>query len=377
MLGSVLVTGGAGFIGSHLVDALVDRGARVRVLDNLDAQVHGNGGGPELIAEHVRSDRVEFLRGDVRDPDMVDRALEGVDAVFHQAAAVGVGQSMYRIADYVASNSLGAAVLLERIIARDQPLEKMVVASSMSIYGEGKYECPSHGTVHPGLRSEEQFRRGQWEVECPECGAEMSPMPTDEAKRIEPTSVYAITKRDHEELFLTVGDAYEIPTVALRYFNVYGPRQSLDNPYTGVAAIFTSRLLNDQPPIVFEDGQQSRDFVHVSDIARANLLALESDEANGRAYNVGTGRRLNLLQMIDALRDHLGGPEPEIVGEFRKGDIRYCYADVSRISEDLGFEARVPFEDGIDDLASWASEEEPADRVEQATEELKTAGLTV
>lgn len=202
-------------------------------------------------------------------------------------------------------------------------------------------------------------------------------MPTDEAKRIEPTSVYAITKRDHEELFLTVGDAYEIPTVALRYFNVYGPRQSLDNPYTGVAAIFTSRLLNDQPPIVFEDGQQSRDFVHVSDIARANLLALESDEANGRAYNVGTGRRLNLLQMIDALRDHLGGPEPEIVGEFRKGDIRYCYADVSRISEDLGFEARVPFEDGIDDLASWASEEEPADRVEQATEELKTAGLTV
>lgn len=377
----ILVTGGAGFIGSHLVDALVDRGRSVRVLDNLDAQVHGDGadGHPDLISDHVRSGRVEFLRGDVRDPEAVDQALEGVDVVFHQAAAVGVGQSMYRIADYVGSNALGAAVLLERVLERDRPLEKMVVASSMSIYGEGKYECPSHGAVNPPLRSEEQFERGEWELECPEpgCGKELAPLPTDEEKRVEPTSVYAITKRDHEELFLTVGDAYDIPTVALRYFNVYGPRQSLDNPYTGVAAIFTSRLLNDQAPLIFEDGRQSRDFVHVSDIVRANLLALESDVADGRVYNVGTGRRLDLLEMVDALRHRLGGPEPEIVGKYRKGDIRHCYADIDRIREDLGFEPEVTFEDGIDDLAEWASGEEADDRVAQATEELEAAGLTV
>ncbi len=374
----ILVTGGAGFIGSHLVDALVERGDRVRVLDSLDAQVHGDGGDrPELIEGHVEAGRVEFMEGDVRDPEAVDRALAGVDAVFHQAAAVGVGQSMYRIADYVGSNSLGAAVLLERIIARDRPLEKLIVASSMSIYGEGKYECPAHGSVNPPLRSEEQFQRGEWELKCPTCGEELAPLPTDEEKRVEPTSVYAITKRDHEELCLTVGEAYDIPTVALRYFNCYGPRQSLDNPYTGVAAIFTSRLLNGQPPLIFEDGRQSRDFIHVSDIVRANLLALDSDAAGGRVYNVGTGRRLDLLEMVDALRDRLGGPGPEIVGKFRKGDIRHCYADVSRIRSELGFEAEVTFEEGIDDLAAWASEEKPEDRVAQATEELESAGLTV
>lgn len=352
----------------------------MRVLDSLDAQVHGDGGeggAPELISEHVRTGRVDFLQGDVRHPELVDRALKDVDVVFHQAAAVGVGQSMYRISDYVGANSHGVAVLLERIVARGQPLEKLVVASSMSVYGEGKYECPSHGAVNPPLRSEEQFQREEWELECPPCGEQLAPLPTDEEKRVEPTSVYAITKRDHEELCLTVGNAYDIPTVALRYFNVYGPRQSLDNPYTGVAAIFTSRLLNDQPPLIFEDGRQSRDFIHVSDIVRANLLALDSGAANGRVYNVGTGRRLDLLEMVEALRDRLGGPEPEIVGKFRKGDIRHCFADISRIREELGFEPRVAFEDGIDDLASWAGQEEPEDRVARATKELESAGLTV
>lgn len=374
----ILVTGGAGFIGSHLVDALVERGEKIRVLDSLDAQVHGNGTGrPALIEDHVAAGRVEFLKGDVRDPDVVDEALEGIEVVFHQAAAVGVGQSMYRIADYVGSNSVGAAVLLERIVHGDAPVRKMIVASSMSIYGEGKYRCARHGIVHPPLRTADQFQRGEWEMQCPECGQELEPLPTDEGKPVDPTSVYAITKRDHEELFLTVGKAYDIPTVALRYFNVYGPRQSLGNPYTGVAAIFTSRLLNGQPPLVFEDGRQSRDFIHVSDIVRANLLALDSEEANGRVYNVGTGRRLDLLEMIDALRERLGGPEPKIVGKFRKGDIRHCYGDIGRIEEELGFEPRVPFEDGIEDLAAWAADQEPEDRVAEATRELEAAGLTV
>ncbi len=374
----ILVTGGAGFIGSHLVDALVDRGESVRVLDTLEAQVHGDGtGAPSLIEDHVASGRVEFVRGDVKDRDTVREALDGIEVVFHQAAAVGVGQSMYRIADYVASNSLGAAVLLEEVVEGPADIRKLVVASSMSVYGEGKYRCGRHGVVFPSTRPTDQFRRGRWEMECPACGEETEPLPTDEETPLDPTSVYAVTKRDHEELFLTVGEAYDIPTVALRYFNVYGPRQSLDNPYTGVAAIFTSRLLNDRPPLIFEDGRQSRDFVHVSDIVRANLLALDADTGDGRVYNVGTGRRLSLLEMVEALRARLGGPAPEIVGKFRKGDIRHCFGDVGRIEEELGFRPQVAFEDGIGDLAAWAEEQDPEDRVEQATSELEAAGLTV
>lgn len=375
---TILVTGGAGFIGSHLVDALVERGETVRVLDDLNAQVHGRDARvPTNIREHFDTGRVEFVRGDVRDPETARKALRDVEVLFYQAAAVGVGQSMYAIADYVSANALGAAVLLEAIVRDDVPVRKMVVASSMSVYGEGKYRCSDHGEVSPPLRSLNQFEARDWEMHCPRCGSVVEPVPTDEMKRLEPTSVYAITKRDHEELFLTVGQAYGIPTVALRYFNVYGPRQSLNNPYTGVAAIFTSRLMNGNYPLLFEDGRQSRDFVHVSDIVRANLLALDHEQANGRVYNVGTGRRLNLLDMVDALRDQLGGPEPEIVGKFRKGDIRHCFADITRIREELGFEPRVAFEDGIPDLAAWAGEQEAEDRVAEATRELESAGLTV
>ena len=376
--GVILVTGGAGFIGSHLVDALVARGERVRVLDSLDPQVHGEGATePRLIAEHVGSGRVEFIHGDVTDREAVDAALDGVTAVFHQAAAVGVGQSMYRIADYVRANTLGGAVLLEAMVERRDRIRRAVVASSMSIYGEGRYRCPEHGDVAPPLRGGGQLAEGDYEMHCPICGRVAEPRPTPESKPLQPTSVYAVTKRDHEELFLSVGAAYGIPTVALRYFNVYGPRQSLSNPYTGVAAIFASRLLNDRPPLIFEDGLQSRDFVHVSDIVAANLRALESDAAVGGAYNIGTGRSLNLRDMVTALRARLGGPAPEYVGRFRQGDIRHCYADTTRARDDLGFETSVTFEDGIDDLAAWAREQEPQDRVDQATGELEEAGLTV
>lgn len=378
MSGIILVTGGAGFIGSHLVDALVVRGHEVRVLDNLDAQVHGPARRePAAILDHVEAGRVDFWRGDVRDAGVVARALEGVDAVFHQAAAVGVGQSMYRIVDYVSANALGAAVLLEAIVARKRPLRKLIVASSMSLYGEGRYRCPEHGAVSPALRSGEQLRRGDWEVHCPRCGAATAPVPTNESKPLQPTSVYAVTKRDHEELSLAIGRSYGIPTVALRYFNVYGPRQSLNNPYTGVAAIFSARLLNDSSPLVFEDGRQIRDFVHVSDIVRANLLALEKPEADGEVFNVGTGRALDLLDMVAALRSKLGGPEPVITGRFRQGDVRHCYADIAHIRERLGYTAAVRFEDGIDDLAAWAAGQEALDRTEQAAAELTAAGLTV
>ncbi len=324
----ILVTGGAGFIGSHLVDALVERGERVRVLDALDPQVHGEGATePRLIGEHVTAGRVEFVHGDVADPAAARAALEDVDVVFHDAAAVGVGQSMYRIADYVRANSLGAAVLLEAMVARREAIRRVVVASSMSLYGEGRYRCAEHGDIAPPLRGPEQLERRDYEMHCPTCGREVEALPTPESKPLQPTSVYAVTKRDHEELFLAVGAAYGIPTVALRYFNVYGPRQSLGNPYTGVAAIFASRLLNDRPPLIFEDGRQSRDFIHVSDVVRANLLALERDHAVGAAHNVGTGRSLDLLAMVAALRARLGGPAPELAGRFRQGDIRHCFAD--------------------------------------------------
>ncbi len=378
MQSTVLVTGGAGFIGSHLVDELVQRGARVRVLDNLDPQVHGHGARvPSLIHDHVDAGRVDFIRGDVADPDAVAGALEDVDTVFHHAAAVGVGQSMYQVAHYVRANSLGGAVLLEAILEQRDRVRRVVVASSMSIYGEGQYRCQEHGVVAPPLRGAEQLSTGDYRMHCTRCGRVVEPLPTPESKPLQPTSVYAVTKRDHEELFLSVGNAYDIPTVALRYFNVYGPRQSLNNPYTGVAAIFASRLLNRRPPLVFEDGRQSRDFIHVRDIVAANIRAMESDEAMGGSYNIGTGRSLSLRDMLDALREQLGGPEPEFVGRFRQGDIRHCFADTARARKELGFEAGVTFEEGIDDLAAWARQQAAEDRVDQAARELEDAGLTL
>jgi dTDP-L-rhamnose 4-epimerase len=373
----ILVTGGAGFIGSHFVDSLVERGHAVSVLDNLDPQVHGENGEPGWIAGHIASGAVRFTRGDVRDPEAVRSAVADVDVVYHEAAAVGVGQSMYRIADYVRANCEGTGVLLQQIIDRKRPLERLVVASSMSIYGEGQYECEIHGQVDPPLRPEAQLREADWEMRCPVCRAPLTPQPTGESKPLQPTSVYAVSKRDQEELCLSVGNAYGIPTVALRYFNVYGPRQSLSNPYTGVAAIFTCRLLNGRPPIVFEDGAQSRDFVHVQDIVKANLLALEPSAADGHAVNVATGRSLGLRELLAALRGKLGGPEPEYTGEFRKGDIRHCFGDPTKARELLGFEASIPFETGIDDLAAWAAEQDAVDRMDRAREELVTAGLTV
>ena len=258
---NVLVTGGAGFIGSHIVDALVERGHRVRILDSLVSQVHEDG-----LPEHLNP-AAEFVRGDVCDTSAVEQALEGIDVVFHEAAEVGVGQSMYEVERYVRANDLGTAVLLENLIKQPKRIKKLIVASSMSIYGEGAYNCASCGLVYPQLRAETQLLERRWEMECPKCGIALSAAGTGEDKPLFPTSVYAITKQDQEQFCLVIGRAYGIPTVALRYFNVYGPRQALSNPYTGVCAIFSSRLLNNQPPMIFEDGEQTRDFVHVNELS--------------------------------------------------------------------------------------------------------------
>ena len=368
---NVLVTGGAGFIGSHLVDGLVDQGHRVRVLDRLVSQVHGESAAPKYV-----NPAAEFVRGDVCDRAAVDAALEGIDVVFHEAAEVGVGQSMYEIERYVRANDLGTAVVLEAVLARRPQIRKLVVASSMSIYGEGAYSCANCGPIAPQLRSTEQLRERRWEVECPKCSAELSPAPTTEEKPLFPTSVYAVTKQDQEKICIAVGRTYGIPTVALRYFNVYGTRQALSNPYTGVCAIFSARLLNGNRPLIFEDGEQTRDFVHVSDIVQANLRALDTDRADYQAVNVGTGRPTSVRTVCDLLAKGLGlDLEPEIVAKYREGDIRHCVADIAKAKALLGYEPRVSLEQGIPELLSWVRAQAAQDQVESATAELESRQL--
>jgi dTDP-L-rhamnose 4-epimerase len=364
-----LVTGGAGFIGTHVVRELVKRGDQVVVLDSLEDQVH-DGSPPEL------PESVELIVGDVGDPAAADRALAGADRVVHLAAAVGVGQSMYEIARYTERNTMQTAIFLERLVAQRPLPGRLVVASSMSIYGEGEYECPEHGRMAPAPRPEEQLLARQWELACPSCGRELAPVGTSETKSLIPTSIYAITKRDHEELCLVTGAAYGVPAVALRFFNVYGPGQALSNPYTGVAAIFASRLLNGRPPIIFEDGEQSRDFIHVSDIVRAIMLALESERATGHAINLGTGRPSTVLQIAQALSAGLEADiEPILNGQYRAGDIRHCVADPQRARDLLGFEAATTLEDGMRALLEWLADQDAVDRVDDATRELAARGL--
>jgi dTDP-L-rhamnose 4-epimerase len=369
----VLVTGGAGFIGSHLVDGLLEAGHEVRVLDQLVPQVHGD---ERRRPDYLAAD-VDLIVGDVRDREALGTALDGVEAVLHDAAAVGVGQSMYEIAAYVDANVMGTAILLEELISRRDQIRKVIVASSMSNYGEGRYRTPSGELRSPPPRPISQLRERRWEVLDPETGEPLVPVPTDEGKPLHPTSVYATTKRDQEELVLNVCRAYDIPATALRYFNIYGPRQALSNPYTGVAAIFSGRILNDQAPLIFEDGKQSRDFTHVDNIVQANLLALEKEEADGRILNVGTGESTNLLELCSLLLDHLGKAgdlEPQIVEQFREGDIRHCYADISAIRE-LGFTPTVPLSEGVGVLVDWVAQQSPEDRVPTALAELERRSL--
>ncbi|MFQ6098429.1 MAG: NAD-dependent epimerase/dehydratase family protein, partial [Armatimonadota bacterium] len=358
---NILVTGGAGFIGSHLVDALVERGHRVRVLDNLEPQVHG----PDRAVPAYLNREAELIVGDVTRRDEILCALDGVEVVFHEAAVVGVGQSMYEVRRYMYANTIGTATLLDVLANEKHQVRKLVVASSMSAYGEGAYDCQQCGQVFPDVREEDALAHGDWEMKCPNCGRNAEPRPTLETKPLGPTSPYAISKRDQEELCLAIGRAYDIPTVALRYFNVYGPRQALSNPYTGVAAIFISRMLNGQPPIIFEDGLQSRDFVHVSDIVQANLLAMTQDAADYHAINVGSGQPITILDVARALGEALGFDSPPIIeGKFRAGDIRHCFSDISQARRLLGYEPKVAPQQGLANLALETREETPADLLE-------------
>jgi len=368
----ILITGGAGFIGSHLADALLARGYEVRAMDNLSPQVHGAlPSRPGYLSKDV-----ELSRGDIRDPEAVRRALHRVDVVFHLAAAVGVGQSMYEIAQYTAVNNLGTAVLLENLAKH--PVARLIVASSMSLYGEGLYRCPDGSTCVGLERDLAQLRAGDWEVRNA-AGEVLTPLPTPETKLPSLASVYALSKFDQERMALLIGRAYGIPTTALRFFNVYGTRQALSNPYTGVLAIFASRLLNDKPPTVFEDGQQRRDFVSVYDVARACCLALERPGTAGAVFNVGSGRSYSIAEIAERLARVMGKAyiEPELTGKYRVGDIRHCFADISLARATLGYAPEVELEDGLEELASWLEGQVATDQVEKASAELAARGLTV
>jgi len=370
-MSKVLVTGGAGFIGSHLVDRLIEDSHEVVVLDNLEPQVHGSG---ESLPDYY-NDNARFIKGDVRNSDDVKKALQDVEIVFHQAAMVGIGQSMYQIKKYVDVNTMGTANLLEAILEKKDQIQKLIVASSMSIYGEGSYTCQSCGVVFPSLREKAQMQKNDWEMSCPQCRGKASPVNTSEGKPLESTSIYAITKKDQEEMCLTFGRAYQIPTVALRYFNVYGPRQSLSNPYTGVCAIFSSRIKNNHPPIIYEDGLQSRDFVSVYDIVQANILAMQNDEMNYGTFNVGTGTATSITGVSEVLSTLYGNEsKPQIEKKFRSGDIRHCFADISKIKE-FGYKSHVSFEKGMQELVDWGKTVEATDTVEKAQEELRKKGL--
>lgn len=342
---TVLITGGAGFIGSHLADCLLASGYRVRVLDSLVAPVHGGGEGRP---HHLHPD-VELLVGDVRDSAAVERALQGIDHVVHLAAAVGVGHSLYQIHDYVDVNVRGTAVLLEAL--KRHPVRRLLVASSMCIYGEGLYRGARDAHL---ARSPDDLRQGRWE-HYGEDGAPLEPLPTPETKRPEPASVYALNKYDQERMCLMVGQAYGIPTVAMRFFNVYGTRQALSNPYSGVLAVFASRLLNGKPPLIFEDGLQRRDFVHVKDVARACVAALETPSAVGKIFNVGSGKSYPVRDIARAMAEVMDKAhiQPEVTGNYRVGDVRHCFADTSLARTVLGFHATVTLEEGLAELAEW------------------------
>ena len=367
----ILLTGGAGFIGSHLADELLEAGHSVRILDSLVPQVHGK----ERRRPEYLNPEADLQQGDIRDRDVVVRALKGVDAVVHLAALVGVGQSMYQVREYTDVNETGTAVLLQALL--EHPVRRLVTASSMSVYGEGLYRDDTGAPAEDVGRTQGQLARRQWDP-VTENGRTLTPVPTPESKRPQLASVYALNKYAQERMTLIVGQSYGLDPVCLRYFNVYGTRQALSNPYTGVLAIFASRLLNGRSPVVFEDGEQRRDFIHVRDVARATRLALERSEAVGEVFNIGSGNAYPISFLARRLADVMGKEiQPEISGKYRVGDIRNCFADISKARELLGFEPHVALDEGLAELTQWLTGQNAEDRFDIMSLELAARGLAV
>jgi len=369
-MSKILVTGGAGFIGSHIVDKLIENGHQVRIFDNLEYQVH-QGKIPDYLNK-----KAEFILGDLRNYEELKRALEDVEIIFHMAAMVGVGQSMYQIKKYTEINVLGTANLLDVLVNEKNCVKKLIVASSMLVYGDGAYECSSCGRVSPLLRSEEQIERKDFEVHCPKCDRILRAIGTNEEEEQKINSIYALTKKAQEDMCLSMGKIHSIPTVALRFFNVYGPRQSLNNPYTGIVAIFMSNLKNNNNPLIFEDGLQTRDFISVHDVAQACILAMENDSANYQVFNVGTGKATSLLELSEVLTKLYGKEiKPNITNKFRKMDIRHCFADISKIKRIIGYEPKITFQEGVKESIEWSFAQEAKDKVDTATKELEEKNL--
>jgi len=372
---NILVTGGAGYIGSHLVDALVRRDYRVTVLDNLERQVHRSGTWPSYA-----NAKAEYVEGDVRDRSVFEPLVLRSQAVVHFGAAVSVGQSMYQVDRYVDVNTRGTALLLDILVNSKHNVEKVIVASSIGVYGEGAYECATHGAVAPTIRSEQQLAMRDWEQRCPYCSAHVRSIPTPEDKTLYRDNIYSMTKYHQEEMVLLIGKTYGIPSVAPRFFNVYGPRQSLSNPYAGVAAIWLSRLLNGKQPIVFEDGGQLRDFVSIHDVVECLVLMLEKPGADYLPVNVGSGETIAILEIAKLLGRLLGSSiDPQITQTGRKFDIRHNTADISRARQALGFAPKVSLEDGFSGLIEWAktTPDVAVDFFDKALQELQDKGLLV
>lgn len=366
----ILVTGGAGFIGSHLIDALIAGGHRVRILDNLEEQVHG-GKRPEYLHRDA-----EFLEGDVRDAAAWDKALLDMEAVVHCASAVGVAQSQYEVRKYVDVNVGGTAILLDRIANGAFRPKKLLIPTSMTSYGEGMYRCAEHGAVRPGLRPEAQLKERSWEPRCPQCSSPCVPVPTPETADRSSGTIYALSKNMQEDMALAIGRTYGVPVTAFRLFNVYGTRQSLSNPYTGVAAIFLSRLKNGNAPMVYEDGLQSRDFISVHDVVAAFSQALQADAGAQEVFNLGSGKKTSILDVARVLASLLHvSIEPVVANEGRKNDVRHCIADITKASRVLGWQPSVAFEDGMRELVAWSASQEAVDRFDEAAKELRSKGL--
>jgi dTDP-L-rhamnose 4-epimerase len=369
----VLVTGGAGYIGSHLVDALVAREYQVTVLDNLDPQVHRSGTWPSYA-----NPKAQYVRGDVRDREVFQPLVLAADAVVHFGAKVSVGQSMYQIDRYVDVNTRGTALLLDILVNNAHHVEKLLVASSIGVYGEGAYHCATHGLVAPTIRDEAQLVARDWEQRCPVCREHVGSLPTPEDKALYRDNIYSMTKYHQEEMVLLIGKTYGIPAVAPRFFNVYGPRQSLSNPYAGVAAIWLSRLLNSKPPVVFEDGGQLRDFVSIHDVVDCLMLMIETPGADYLPVNVGSGETVTILDIARMLGRILDSPiEPQITQAGRKFDIRHNTADITRARTLLGFQPKVSLETGFRELVEWAktTPDVAVDFFDKALDELKQKGL--
>jgi len=371
----VLVTGGAGFIGSHLVDKLIEQeGYDVSILDLLEEQVHGKAG---LPPDYLNK-KAKFFNGSVIDYEKFENLIGETDIIFHLAANVGVGQSMYQIRKYVNSNIYGLANLLDILVNCEHNVRKVIIASSNTVYGEGKSNCKNCGIVYPKLRSSEQLKRKEWGINCPKCGSIVKPLLTDEETPCKPSSIYAFTKEAQEKMSLMIGNTYGINTTVLRFFLVYGTRQSLSNPYTGICTIFSTKALYGEPPIIFEDGNQTRDFVSVDDVCQALILAMEKSSANGEIFNVGTGIPITIKEVAETITQKIN-PRLKVIynQQFRIGDIRHCVADISKIKSQLGYSPKLAFKDGIDNLINWIKGQEEAlqEPSKKALRELKEKGL--